>query len=79
VDDLAAALGARSAHAILVTNEVGLGVVPENALARAFRDLAGSAHQRLSALADEVYFAVLGTVLRLKPAPAFVAGGEARP
>lgn len=74
VDDLAAVLAARSRHAVVVTNEVGMGVVPESALGRLFRDLAGKAHQRLSRNADEVYFAVLGTMLRLKPSPAFVDG-----
>jgi adenosylcobinamide kinase/adenosylcobinamide-phosphate guanylyltransferase len=76
LDDLAAVLACRSLHVLVVTNEVGLGLVPETALGRTFRDLTGLAHQRLSELADEVYFAVLGTVLRIKPAPAFVGAGE---
>lgn len=69
VDNLVALLQARTMHAIIVTNEVGLGIVPESALGRIFRDLAGVAHQRLSAAADEVYCGILGTMLRLKPAP----------
>lgn len=69
VEVLAAALRARPCHAVVVTNEVGLGLVPETPLGRAFRDLAGRAHQRLGALADEVYFGALGTMLRLKPGP----------
>src|SRR5947209_267330 len=72
LDDLAEVLASRPLHAVVVTNEVGLGIVPETALGRAFRDLAGLAHQRLGHLADEVYFAVLGTVLRIKPGPAVV-------
>jgi adenosylcobinamide kinase / adenosylcobinamide-phosphate guanylyltransferase len=60
---------ARAAPTLIVTNEVGLGVVPETPLGRRFRDLAGEAHQRLAALADESYLAVLGVVLRLHPAP----------
>jgi adenosylcobinamide kinase/adenosylcobinamide-phosphate guanylyltransferase len=67
VDDLVAALAERRLHAIVVTNEVGLGVVPETPLGRTFRDVAGLAHQRLSHAADEVYLAVLGIVLRIKP------------
>jgi adenosylcobinamide kinase/adenosylcobinamide-phosphate guanylyltransferase len=67
VEELAKVLTWRSLDAVLVTNEVGLGIVPESALGRTFRDLAGRAHQRLARLADEVYFAVLGTMLRLKP------------
>lgn len=56
-------------HVVLVTNEVGLGIVPESSLGRRFRDAAGRLHQRLSAVADEVHFAALGTVLRLSPGP----------
>jgi adenosylcobinamide kinase/adenosylcobinamide-phosphate guanylyltransferase len=54
---------------IVVTNEVGLGLVPETALGRRFRDLAGTVHQRIATAADEVYFAALGMMLRLKPGP----------
>jgi len=56
-------------HAVLITNEVGMGVVPETSLGRAFRDLSGRAHQALAALAEEIYFGVLGALIRLKPAP----------
>jgi adenosylcobinamide kinase/adenosylcobinamide-phosphate guanylyltransferase len=79
VEDLAAALADRTRHAVVVTNEVGLGLVPETALGRQFRDLAGLAHQRLAEVADEVYFSVLGTLLRLKPAPAFIDPREVAP
>jgi len=67
VEDLIATLAAGAMHAVIVTNEVGMGLVPETALGRVFRDVAGFAHQRLSKAADEVYFAVLGTILRIKP------------
>jgi adenosylcobinamide kinase/adenosylcobinamide-phosphate guanylyltransferase len=76
VHDLAAVLERRSCHVVLVTNEVGMGIVPESSLGRLFRDVAGVAHQLLSQTADEVYFAVLGTLLRLKPQPAFVPWQE---
>jgi adenosylcobinamide kinase/adenosylcobinamide-phosphate guanylyltransferase len=46
-----------------------MGLHPETALGRTFRDLAGRAHQRLSAVADEVHLAVMGLVVRLKPLP----------
>ena len=72
VRDLGAVLERRAFHAIVVTSEVGMGIVPESALGRLFRDIAGMAHQRLSEQADEVYFALLGTMLRLKPQPAFI-------
>jgi len=58
-----------SASVVLVTNEVGLGIVPDNALSRRFRDAAGTLHRRLATVADEVHFAAMGMVLRLKPGP----------
>ena len=76
VSELIAVLERRRFHGLIVTNEVGMGIVPESALGRLFRDIAGSAHQRLSERADEVYFALLGTMLRLKPQPAFVPWGK---
>jgi len=77
VERLAEAATARSGHVMIVTNEVGMGIVPEHALARLFRDIAGRAHQRLAARADEVYMAMLGLVVRLRPGPvvAFSADG----
>ena len=76
VERLAAALARRRFHAVLVTNEVGMGVVPESALGRLFRDVAGHAHQRLARDADRVYLAVLGCVLRLRPGPVVLAHPE---
>jgi adenosylcobinamide kinase / adenosylcobinamide-phosphate guanylyltransferase len=55
-----------SAKVILVSNEVGLGIVPENAMARTFRDLAGSTHQRLAEICDDVYFVAAGLPFTLK-------------
>jgi adenosylcobinamide kinase/adenosylcobinamide-phosphate guanylyltransferase len=69
VDALGAALARRRFHAIVVTNEVGLGIVPEAPLARLFRDVVGRAHQQLAALCDEIHLAILGTILRLRPEP----------
>jgi adenosylcobinamide kinase / adenosylcobinamide-phosphate guanylyltransferase len=54
---------------IVVTNEVGMGVVPESRLGRAFRDVAGMAHQRLAEVADELYFGTMGCIVRLRPGP----------
>ena len=51
---------------ILVSNEVGMGIVPDNALARMFRDIAGTANQILAAAADEVHVVISGIPLRLK-------------
>lgn len=72
---LAEAVVARRFHVVLVTNEVGMGIVPESALGRLFRDVAGRAHQELAACADEVYFAALGLVLQLKPSALLAAPG----
>ncbi len=51
---------------LLVSNEVGLGIVPDNALARRFRDEAGRLHQRLAARAGSVVFMVAGLPMRVK-------------
>lgn len=51
---------------ILVSDEVGLGVVPESAEGRAFRDLLGLVNQRVAAAADEVYLCVAGIPWRIK-------------
>ena len=72
VQALACVLERRAFHVIIVTNEVGMGVVPETSLGRVFRDLAGRAHQRLAGVADEVYLAILGSVLRIRPEPVLV-------
>ncbi|MXP64160.1 bifunctional adenosylcobinamide kinase/adenosylcobinamide-phosphate guanylyltransferase [Roseomonas sp. M0104] len=63
---LEAALDARAAPTVLVANEVGLGIVPENALARRFRDAAGVLNQRLAARAATVHFIAAGLPLVLK-------------
>lgn len=51
---------------ILVTNEVGFGIVPDNKLARLYRDALGRANQQLAACADEVYLLTAGLPLKLK-------------
>ncbi|AYY74989.1 bifunctional adenosylcobinamide kinase/adenosylcobinamide-phosphate guanylyltransferase [Citrobacter koseri] len=54
------------AQVVLVTNEVGMGIVPENRLARHFRDIAGRVNQRLAAAADEVWLVVSGIGVKIK-------------
>jgi adenosylcobinamide kinase/adenosylcobinamide-phosphate guanylyltransferase len=66
VDALDAALDRARAPIVLVSNEVGLGIVPDNALARRFRDEAGRLHQRLAARADSVLLMVAGLPLTVK-------------
>ena len=63
---LEAALERAVAPIVLVANEVGLGIVPENALARRFRDEAGRLNQRLAAQAAQVIFMVAGLPMRVK-------------
>jgi adenosylcobinamide kinase/adenosylcobinamide-phosphate guanylyltransferase len=65
-DALAEAVGAAPIPVVIVTNEVGSGIVPEHHLARRFRDLAGWCNQRLAARADEVFLTACGLPLRLK-------------
>ena len=65
-DETIAAARDQSAELIVVTNEVGCGIVPENALAREFRDRAGILNQRFAEAADEVYWMVFGQALRVK-------------
>jgi adenosylcobinamide kinase/adenosylcobinamide-phosphate guanylyltransferase len=63
---LAEALGRQRSPVVLVTNEVGLGIVPDNALARRFRDAAGILNQMIARVADEVEFVVAGLPMRVK-------------
>jgi adenosylcobinamide kinase/adenosylcobinamide-phosphate guanylyltransferase len=63
---LCAALPGVSAPLLLVSNEVGLGIVPDNALARTFRDHAGRLNQQVAALASRVTFMAAGLPLQLK-------------
>lgn len=72
VDDLLDALAALPGHCVFVANEVGLGIMPVNALARRFADVAGTLHQRLATLCDRVVFMVAGLPLSVK-APASAA------
>ena len=65
-EGLIAACERVSAPLVLVGNEVGLGIVPENALARRFRDEAGRLHQALAARAASVVFMVAGLPMRVK-------------
>lgn len=63
---LAGLLPQLKASVVLVSNEVGLGIVPENRMARDFRDHAGRLHQLIAASADEVYFVAAGLPLKMK-------------
>jgi adenosylcobinamide kinase/adenosylcobinamide-phosphate guanylyltransferase len=66
-DALLAALGRCDGLVVLVSNEVGQGVVPMNAMARAFVDATGRLHQRLAEVCDRVDLVAAGLPLTLKP------------
>ncbi|HCY85384.1 MAG TPA: bifunctional adenosylcobinamide kinase/adenosylcobinamide-phosphate guanylyltransferase [Desulfobacteraceae bacterium] len=67
VDKLSAVLVQVPCPVYLVTNEVGYGIVPENSLARQFRDMAGLVNQRVAAVADRVILTVAGIDVQIKP------------
>ncbi len=67
-DELAQSVARLMGPAIFVSNEVGAGVVPENALARAFRDAQGALNQALAKACDAVVLVSAGLALQLKPA-----------
>lgn len=66
VENLLAARAETGKTLLVVTNEVGMGIVPDNALARRYRDLLGAANRRIAEEADVVYLLVAGIPLKLK-------------
>ena len=66
VDALVQALGTVEGRVVLISNEVGQGIVPDNALARRFRDTAGRMHQAVAEAAHRVLFVAAGLPLTLK-------------
>jgi adenosylcobinamide kinase/adenosylcobinamide-phosphate guanylyltransferase len=66
IDALLALMDASEHEWLIISNEVGLGLVPDSALGRVYRDALGRANQRLAAAADEVLFLAAGLPLRLK-------------
>ena len=67
-DRLLLALRSHAGPLAIVSNEIGLGIVPDNALSRRFRDVAGRLNQAVASAVDEVQFIAAGLPLRLKPA-----------
>lgn len=65
-DELARAIKDFDGYCIVVSNEVGLGIVPDNPLARKFRDFAGMLNQKVARIADEVYFVASGISMKIK-------------
>jgi adenosyl cobinamide kinase/adenosyl cobinamide phosphate guanylyltransferase len=73
---LCAVLQARPAPAVLVSDEVGLGVHPYSEAGRQFRDALGSVNRAVANIADRVLLVVAGRVLALDPAPVVLAGED---
>ena len=69
IERLEAVLAKAAAPLVLVANEVGFGIVPDNALGRRFRDLQGLLNQRIAARADRVVLVVAGVPLTIKGSP----------
>ncbi len=69
LNQLESALLLSQCPVFLVSNEVGTGIVPENNLARSFRDLAGMVNQRIAKIADRVVMTVAGIDVQIKPKP----------
>ena len=69
IERLEAVLAKAAAPLVLVANEVGFGIVPDNALARRFRDQQGLLNQRLAALAERVVLMVAGLPVHVKGVP----------
>jgi adenosylcobinamide kinase / adenosylcobinamide-phosphate guanylyltransferase len=65
-DSLIASLSAAQAPVVLVSDEVGLGIVPDNPMARAFRDHAGDVNQKIARIADEAWFVAAGLPFAMK-------------
>jgi len=72
VEAFAEAAAASNVPIVTVSNEVGMGIVPDNALSRQFRDIQGAANQRIAAMAHKVVFTVSGIPMVMKSA----SGGE---
>ena len=66
IEELLSVLDKKKVKVILVSNEVGLGLVPANKLGREFRDIAGRVNQMVADKADEVFFTVSGIALKIK-------------
>ena len=67
IDALIQAIKEQKDPVIFVTNEVGMGIVPETKLARTFRDLAGWVNQKIAAEVEQVYLIISGQIVKVKP------------
>jgi adenosylcobinamide kinase/adenosylcobinamide-phosphate guanylyltransferase len=72
-EQLISTLRGRSGRTYVVTNEVGSGIVPDNALARRFRDLLGGLNQRMSSAGDRTLLCVAGGIVETQPLTAMMS------
>lgn len=68
MEQLFSAMKAHPSNYIIVTNEIGLGIIPEGKLSRLYRDIVGKVNQKLASISDEVYFVVSGIPMKIKGA-----------
>ena len=73
---VAAALAGRPGPGVVVSNEVGMGIVPDHPLGRAYRDVLGSVNAAFAARADRAALLIAGRLLELTPAAGFLEGIE---
>ena len=66
IDGILACVSRFKAKFLIVTNEVGMGIVPEHPMSRLYRDLLGKVNQKLAKAADEVYLFVAGIPVKVK-------------
>ena len=67
IDELVDCINQVKARFIIVSNEVGLGLVPDNRIGRLYRDLLGRANQILAQCVDEIYLMMAGIPVQIKP------------
>jgi adenosylcobinamide kinase/adenosylcobinamide-phosphate guanylyltransferase len=75
VEALVGAMHAAPFATIVVSNEVGMGLVPETPLGRLFRDVSGLAHRLVASRSAEIYLATMGCIVRLRPGPVALEDG----
>ncbi|SHJ90346.1 adenosylcobinamide kinase /adenosylcobinamide-phosphate guanylyltransferase [Tepidibacter formicigenes DSM 15518] len=66
IDKLIDEIRKTNIYFVFVTNELGMGIVPENRLSRIYRDIAGRVNQKIASLSDEVYLVVSGIPMKIK-------------
>ena len=66
MESFSQSISTRNCSIFIVSNELGMGIVPDNELARRFRDIAGAMNQKIAGLADKVYLVTAGIPIKIK-------------